>query len=90
MPLKIHLLTGPSEDLETLTLTAPNPSLSTELTHISPTTRLRIYIRDFSGHPAPSTLSPEYFKHPNHSGDLFSIHYFFTPPEVLPYPSSLP
>lgn len=82
-----YVLAGPSEDPQSLILTPPNPPAAAggggpPPTRISPTTRVRIYIRDFAGQPRPLSASTEYFSHASHAADLFSIQFFFTPPEV--------
>ena len=82
------VLAGPSEDPQSLIPTPPNPPAAgagggpPPPTRISPTTRVRIHIRDFAGQPRPLSASTEYFSHASHAADLFSIQFFFTPPEV--------
>jgi hypothetical protein len=82
MPLKIHLLTGPTPT--ELTPTVPNPTPSTPPTQLSASLAVRIHIRAFTGYPAPAVRDPEYFSHGVHKSDLFSIHFFFVPPADIP------
>ena len=84
MPHKISLCAGPSEKRGTLKDLAPNPPPTLPPTAISPSLRVRVHIKNWSGTPVPLTAGDHYFKDPSHTSDHFSIQFFFTPPHDIP------
>ncbi|KAF2839936.1 DUF1769-domain-containing protein [Patellaria atrata CBS 101060] len=80
----LQVTAGPSYNTSTHSIIPVNGPTAHRIENEFMTVWLRVRIRDYNGLPKESPLNDEYFSHPLHQRDRYSIGFSFVPKESIP------